>query len=826
MPEIAVWQTFAPAPGGPVLQQDLDLEHPGQTPSAKCAGMFPEHCIGAKAQAKSQSQMADSALVQTKFQQGQSLHQRGMLAEAERLYVEVLLQEPRHFHALHLLGLVFLQTRRLQRGVESIAKAVELSPTFAAAHNNLGSGLNNLRRHQEALASCDRAIALKPDYAEAYNEQGIALKELKRPKESLASYDKAIALKPGFAEAYNNRGNVLWDLGRSEAAVSSYNKAIALKPDYADTYCNRGVALSHLKRHEEALASFDKALALNPNSPEIHSNRGAALWQLNRYEEALASYDKALALNPNSAETHNNRGVALNEMRRHEEALASFEKALALQPNSAETYNNRGAALKDLKRLDEAIVSYGKATQLNPEYAEAHYNRSLAEFLVGNLTECWRNFEWRKKTGRPSGTRTFPRPLLTNLEDVRGKTILVHTEQGLGDTIQFCRYLELLRQAGAKVLFAPHKKLKTLLTSYGNSIEFVDADDRSLSFDFHTPLMSLPRIFETTLETIPSKTPYLFADSDLVQKWLCRLGKEGFRVGICWKGGSTYKHDNRRSFSVAYFEPLSKLPGIRLISLHKGEGERQLMDLADKITVETLGDNFDSGPDAFIDSAAVMKGLDLVITSDTSIAHLAGALDVPTWVALQYVPDWRWMLDRLDTPWYPTMRLFRQKTDGDWKGVFEEIKAALVEYMNASPKIDKFDTQQVPISWGELIDKITILEIKEMKLTDANALANVKKELELLSTIGKKALLDGNDRLIKLKGSLSRVNKTLWDIECRIRIKEKAQEFDEEFIGLARSVYQTNDQRAAIKREINLLLSSELFEEKSYQSFGAAPLGN
>jgi protein O-GlcNAc transferase len=320
--------------------------------------------------------------VQAKFNQALALHQRGRLVDAERIYSEVLRQQPDHFDALHLLGVIATQTRRTERGIELITKAIGLNAGVGAAHNNLGNALQDLKRSEEALTSYAKAIALKPDYAEAYNNRGVALQDLKRSEEALASHDKAIALKPDYAEAYNNRGNALGDLKRSEEALANYDKAIALKPDYAEAYSNRGNALRELKRFEEALASYDKAIALKPDYAEAYNNRGNALQELKRAEEALASYDKAIALKPDYAEAYFNRGNALQDLKRPEEALASCDKAIALKPDYAEAHNNRGNALQDLNRSEEAPASYDKAIALKPDYAEAYNNRGNA---LGNL---------------------------------------------------------------------------------------------------------------------------------------------------------------------------------------------------------------------------------------------------------------------------------------------------------------------------------------------------------------------------------------------------------------------------------------------------------
>jgi hypothetical protein len=291
--------------------------------------------------------------------------------------------------------------------------------------------------------------------------------------------------------------------------------------------------------------------------------------------------------------------------------------------------------------------------------------------------------EWRKLKDEPVGHRQFAAPLWLGSEAVSGRRILIHWEQGLGDTVQFCRYVRLLEEAGAKVLFAPQQRLRRLMGSLSPTIELVDENDSTLAFDFHCPLLSLPLAFKTELTSVPGRTPYLGAEEGLVSRWRERIGNAGFKIGICWQG-ATSKIDAGRSFPVSAFEAIARLPGVRLISLHRGSGEAQLQSLPEGMKVETLGAEFDAGPDAFVDSAAVMKCCDLVITSDTAVAHLAGALAVPVWIALKQVPDWRWMLDRADSPWYPTARLFRQQVRDDWSAVFADIQTHLVELLKTN----------------------------------------------------------------------------------------------------------------------------------------------
>jgi tetratricopeptide (TPR) repeat protein len=511
---------------------------------------------------------------------------------------------------------------------------------------------------------------------------GVIAAQTGRHDHAVELIGRAIAIDPNRPDAHYNRGNALLALERLDPALASYDKAIALKPDYLEAWANRGTVLLALARFEQALASYDKVIGLMPRDAVAYYNRGVALEALGRFGEAADSYGKAIALRPDYADAHANRGVALHALARFEEALASYDKAVALRPGHAECWSNRGNPLLTLARFDEALASYDKAIALNPEYADAYHNRGIYRLLTADFDNGLADYEWRKRKKQPIADRSFQQPLWLGEPDLAGRTILVHGEQGLGDTIQFARYIALLRDRGAAVLFAPQPELKRLMRSLHGDPVIVDIEDRLPDFDFHCPLLSLPLAFRTNLATIPDQVPYLAAEAERVERWSRTIGHDEFRIGICWQG-STNLADVGRSFPLFEFQGVAQLPGVRLISLHKGAGEDQLAILPEGMVVETLGDDFDTGPDAFLDTAAAMQGCDLVITSDTAVAHLAGALARPTWVALKRVPDWRWMLDRPDSPWYPTMKLFRQQVAGDWRGVFAEIEGELTRLLQS-----------------------------------------------------------------------------------------------------------------------------------------------
>jgi tetratricopeptide (TPR) repeat protein len=583
-------------------------------------------------------------------------------------------------------GLALQSLGQASAALDAFDTAIRLEPSYADAHYNRGIVLRQLKRPQDALQSYDRALRLAPDSAETHANRGNVLRDLGRSEEAVASFDRAIALKPDMPEAYYNCGNALMDLQRHEHARESYGLAIRLRPDFAEAYYNRANVLQALGRRDDAVADYDQALQLGFDLADLHFNKANVLQDLKRYEDAVLSYDRALARNSDYAEAYSNRGNALRILGRPQEAVQSCERAIALNPALAEAHNNKGFALLQLNELDAAVRSYDEAVRLRPNFADALWNKSICLLLQAQFAEGWPLYEWRKKTSEPLGVRRFPKPEWLGRKPLDGATLLIHAEQGLGDTIQFCRYVKLARARATKVIFAVQPALVRLLSNFAPGVEVVSLDLDIPQFDYHTPLLSLPLAFGTDETNIPDFVPYLRAEPDRVRNWRERLGDSGFKIGICWQGNRSGEVDIGRSFPVRWFERLSQIPGVRLISLQKYDGAEQLAVLPAEMRVEIPGDDFDIGPDAFVDTAAMMTNLDLVITSDTATAHLAGALGRPVWVALQHVPDWRWLLDRTDSPWYPTMRLFRQRKRGDWAGVFAEIEQALRCELPPSPQ--------------------------------------------------------------------------------------------------------------------------------------------
>jgi tetratricopeptide (TPR) repeat protein len=508
-----------------------------------------------------------------------------------------------------------------------------------------------------------------------------------RTDEAIVCYDRALAIKPDSLLALNGKGSLLGRLKQYEKALPCLDRAIAANPNIFATHFNRALALQNLKKLDEALAGYDAALGLRPDHLEAATNRGIVLHTLDRLEEALAAFDNCLARDPDNAKLLDARGSVLAGLNRWEEALLCYEKAIELDPACVMARSNRAVLLLKNGKREEALKAFDSVIESAPDHPPAHLHRSFILLRDGDLQRGWEEYEWRRAGSKGQERPTFAGCYWLGKEDLRGKSILVFSEQGFGDTLQFCRYIEMLLSRGADVVFRVPPQLKALLGCLRGA-RIVGADETPPQTDFHCALLSLPYAFATDLGTIPDRVPYLKAPPELVEQWRKRLAYVGrqFKVGIAWHGMHRKPFgEPERSVPLHNFHQLARVPGVRLISLQKGDGVEELLDVPGDVRVETLGEEFDSGPDAFLDTAAVMMHLDLVVTVDTSLAHLAGSLARPTWIALKHLADWRWLLDRSDSPWYPSVRLFRQRSLGDWNGVFESIADALRTHANTVP---------------------------------------------------------------------------------------------------------------------------------------------
>jgi Flp pilus assembly protein TadD len=488
----------------------------------------------------------------------------------------------------------------------------------------------------------------------------------------VAAYEQVLRLWPDHPEVLTNLGVALAVQGRWDEAVASYRKALALKPAFPDAWSNLGRALAALGRAEEAAASFQNAVNLRPGDPEALASLGNALREQGKLDQAEARYQEALRLRPDYAEVRNNLGSVFQEQGKLDEAAASYRDAARIRPAFVEALTNLGTVLREKGRPDEAAASYEEALRLRPDYAEAHLNLGLTRLLLGDFERGWAGYEWRRRARalpeHPSGR---PRWDGSPLE---GKAILLVAEQGLGDTIQFVRYAPMVRERGGVVLLECPPSLRSLLADAPGVDRVVVPGERTPEFAVQAPLPGLPGILGTTWESIPAPVPYLRADPDRVRLWRRELvDPPGFRVGIVWRGHPKHPGDRRRSIPLECLAPLGELPGVRLVSLQKGPGSEQLDGRDWRRSILDVGRRLDD----FADTAAVLANLDLLIACDTAVAHLAGALGVPAWVALPFDPDWRWLLGRDDSPWYPSLRLFRQDRPGEWDDVFGRIMREL-----------------------------------------------------------------------------------------------------------------------------------------------------
>jgi tetratricopeptide (TPR) repeat protein len=568
------------------------------------------------------------------------LHQYGRLLEAERAYRQILQIESDHPEALHLLGVISHQKGHHQKALQLISEAIESEPQNHRFHSNLGLVFEALDQMPEAIQSYRQALNLNPDDAHACNNLGNALQKEGQIEEAMWYLRKALQQAPEMPEAHFNIAKILAQKGNTEAAIDHYQQAIKHKPDYEKAYNNLGNALMNHGQTDAAIKNFHKAIELKPN-----------------YVGAL-----------------NNLGNALRTQNRTDEAIQIFKQAIQQTPDSAESYCHLGNAFKDQGEFDSALGHYRHAIQIKPHFAEAHFNRSIVHLLNGNFLEGWKEYEWRLQRNEWK-TICSQRAGLPRWEgqSLAGKQIFVYDEQGFGDTLQFARYLPLVKDRGGEVIFETRPELMGLFKNFAgadNVIERQSYDRPVVEANFYISLLSLPGIFKTRLETIPDKIPYLFADSAKAQSWASKLSESGFKVGVVWAGQPIHGEDRNRSCTLNQFAPLLEIPGVHLIGLQKGPAAKQRFDQENgKIHFVNLGAELKD----FSDTAGLIENLDLVISVDTAVAHLAGAMGKPVWVLLPFIPDWRWMMNRKDSPWYSSMRLFCQKIKDDWNSVFQQI---------------------------------------------------------------------------------------------------------------------------------------------------------
>lgn len=575
--------------------------------------------------------------------------------------------------AEYRLGLALHEEGRALEAAQFYQRALRCAPRDERLHFSLGKAFQDAGRFQEALASYRHTIALATDCAPAYFNMGLLFLEQALYPEALAALQQAVALAPGFAEAHNNLGIAFQALKRNAEALACFQRAFQENPDYSAAWCNAGRLLFAQQRWDEAIPVFQKALALKPCSVEALHNLGLCHHKKRELETAEACYRKVLALRPDHHPAHLDMGNIFLDRGDLPEMSAWYRKALELAPDKMEAFVNVGRMLRDLGRWEEALACYDKALQRDPGHVESHFSRALIYLTLGRFHEGWKAYEWRLQMADWS-KRAYPHRLRTpcwNGEPFVGRTLLVHHEQGFGDTFQFVRYLPLVKARGGTVLLEVPAALRSLLNGIPGAddiMELSPAGPPGRAFDLHVPLLSLPGLFGTTLESIPAQVPYLSADRVKTAAWAKRIGENFFKIGIVWSASTWNAKLAEKSCPIFHFLPLAGTPGTRLVGLQKNPASNDLAAAAAE-GIRNYGEEFAD----FSDTAAAIANLDLVISVDTAVAHLAGAMGKPVWLLLPCVADWRWLLNRSDSPWYPDMRLYRQPRPGAWDDVFRRL---------------------------------------------------------------------------------------------------------------------------------------------------------
>jgi tetratricopeptide (TPR) repeat protein len=767
------------------------------------------------------------------YQQGVSSSAAGRIGEALSYFRQALRMTPGHAGAWTELGLVCARQRRLQAAEVCFRRAMAVDQQTATTHNHLGVTLQQLGRISEAAACYNQALTLQPDYAEPHynlgnlarsgkhfteaadhyraalrlkpraaeihNHLGLALQGAQEFEAAVVSFREAVRLNPGLAEAHNNLGVTLQQLGKLEEATACFRKSLDCRPDAAGVSNNLGLVLRQLGQRAEAVEQFRKTVHLQPNYAEAHNNLGVALRDLGRLQEAVASYRDALQFNPDYPEALNNLGNALRDLGENEEACASLRRAIQVRSGYAEAHNNLGIVLHQQGKYAEAMASYEEALRLRPEYPEAHLNRALSWLGSGDWPRGWPEYEWRWRL-KDIAVRRFSQPAWDG-RSLGGRTILVYSEQGLGDTIQFVRLLPLVRQHGGKVLLECQSELFRLLAGCSGVDQIVARGQALPAFDVHAALLSLPGLLGATVDTVRADVPYLSADSLRVREWRKRLQTHtGLRIGIVWQGSQQYKGDRHRSVSLASFEPLAQLPGVRLFSLQFGPGRDQLKGW-DRYKIIDLQPEMAAADGGFLETAAVIANLHLVISVDTAVAHLAGALAAPVWVALPFACDWRWLRDGEETSWYPTMRLFRQKSPGGWSDVFQRMAEALEREREKLSSRQPLAAEPSP---GEILDRIGALEVCRQRIAERLEGEAIDRDLSRCRAAGAR-IVNEPAELVALAGEFRTIHEAIWNATEAMHRAQRSPDSGLSLNELARKVATLSQQRDDLKHRVDAL---------------------
>jgi tetratricopeptide (TPR) repeat protein len=624
-------------------------------------------------------QPAQSARIQELLAQAVNAHKAGRLDEARQRYIEILTIDVRHAMSLYGLGLIAHQAGNLDVAASMMNRAIGADPNDPAVHRAAGAVLRDQKKNGEALAAYAAVLKLAPNDEESHFNLGDIFLEQGKLAEAERHLKRAIEVRGNRSASHEILFVVLWRLGRFDDARASFDRAAALEWNSAQGLKDMGSRLVKQELPEAAWMCFERALALDPKEADAHNGMGALLQEKGQLDEAEASFLRALASRPGLAQAQCNLGNVALKRRHPAEAKRRYEQALAIDPQMAEAYNNLGSILLGEHRFEEARRSYDRALELAPGYKDGVWNRCTLDLLEGRFDSGWRDYEVRRWIGR-NRPRSFAEPIWRG-EPLNGARILLHHEQGQGDTLQFMRYAPLMQAAGGTVILDVKPSLLRLAQQLPGVSEAVATGDPLPAFQWQCPLMSLPLAFKTSIETIPGQVPYLRAPQEAREKAAqIALREDVLRVGLVWRGNPEYRDDDLRSVPFATFVQLLDIEGVQFYSLQVGPAAAELRGADANVIGLT------EGIQDFADTAARMERLDLVVSVDTAVAHLAGALARPVWTLLCHTPDWRWMLDREDSPWYPTMRLFRQPKSGDWASVIGRVRDELAALAVATAK--------------------------------------------------------------------------------------------------------------------------------------------
>lgn len=612
-----------------------------------------------------------------KLQAAVKFHQAGNHANAERLYREVLTLQPHNPDALHLLGLLEHQQGHHEEAVRLIEQAIKTHPNVSDFYNNCGEAYRALGRQREALIYYRRALKLNPGNPLAHNNLAILLHDRGAADEALMHYRKALSVEPRYLDAQFNLGKLLLERRKPDAALPHLQKALDLDPRFRPAWILLSAAHQALGRLDEALHAIREACALDSSNLGAINQEGLLLIELGDFEGAAACFHRLLARDPNVAEAHCNLGVALHQLDSLEEAAASYRQALALRADYVEAQKNYATVLRDRGAVDESIAAFEQLLQAQPDLADAHFGLAFSALLAGDFERGWAEYEWRWR----SSNMPHAKPKLKGREwtgqELQGRAILVYTEQGAGDAIQFARFIPLLAALGAQVILQCPPALARLLRTVEGVTAVSTPDQQAGPYDYHCALMSLPRLLGITLgitlDRLPANVPYLqWLESPLTRELdALEFDATKLKIGIAWTGSSTHINNRKRSCPPALLAQLAELPDVALYSLQKTPPEDS------RTAAGPPWQDYTPQLEDFSDTAALIDRLDLVVSVDTSVAHLTGALGKPVWLLLAFAADWRWLSERRDSPWYPTMRLYRQARPGDWPGVLASVMAAL-----------------------------------------------------------------------------------------------------------------------------------------------------